>query len=182
MQWLSATTKRAATRGCALAVLEAVPMVHWFIRRQMRSYRGGLSLPQFRALVWVDRQPSASLSVVADHLGSSLPTASRIVAGLVAKGLLAREGCAADRRQLSLRITPRGRAMLREARRATRRQMESVLDGLSQRQRDAVMGAMGSLRDLFGSIDQAAASGCHGGGHNGSADGPHRRGQRRRRM
>jgi DNA-binding MarR family transcriptional regulator len=164
-------------------VLEAVPMVHWFIRRQMRSYRGGLSLPQFRALVWVDRQPSASLSVVAEHLGASLPTASRIVAGLVAKGLLARQGCAADRRQLSLRITARGRAMLQEARRATRRKMEGALEGLSQRQRGMVRAAMRSLRDLFGSTDQAvAAPAPHGGGHNGSADGPHRRGQRRRRM
>ena len=127
MQRLQAATKRIAenspTEQCAAEVLDVLPPVFWFVRRHMRAYREGLSLPQFRSLVRINRQPSASLSSVAEHLGASLPTTSRIVAGLVDKGLITREGSRHDRRQLSLMITPRGKAMLNKATRATRRRL-----------------------------------------------------------
>src|SRR6478672_10120056 len=111
MQSLRVATNSASTPAseCARELLDALPPVTWFIRRTMRSYRKGLSLPQFRALVLIDREPSVSLSVVADHLGVSLPTASRIVGGLVRNGLLARGGSEVDRRVCHLSLTARGR-------------------------------------------------------------------------
>src|SRR6478672_7299944 len=107
MQSLRVATNSASTPAseCARELLDALPPVTWFMRRTMRSYRKGLSLPQFRALVLIDREPAVSLSAVADHLGVSLPTASRTVAGLVRKGLLSREGCRTDRRQCELSPT-----------------------------------------------------------------------------
>src|SRR5580700_10156635 len=102
MQPLRITTDSESGTDCALDLLDAVPPVIWFIRREMRAFRKGLSLPQFRTLSLINRQPAASLSAVADHLGASLPTASRMVQGLVAQGLLARKGCREDRRQLAL--------------------------------------------------------------------------------
>ena len=39
----------------------------------------GLSVPQFRALALLSRNPTASLSMVAEHLGSSQPGASRLI-------------------------------------------------------------------------------------------------------
>ena len=82
----------------------------------MRSHRKGLSLPQFRTLAMVDQQPAASLSAVAAHLGCSLSAASRCVGGLVDRGFLARTGCHADRRQMALTMTARGRAVLQASR------------------------------------------------------------------
>ena len=92
MQSLPLATNRHSAGDCATDLLDSVPPVIWFIRRQMRDHRHGLSLPQLRVLAKVHSQPTASLSAVAEHVGASLPTASRLVNGLVAKGLLARAG------------------------------------------------------------------------------------------
>src|ERR1035437_9005187 len=131
MQSLSPTSKSHSATTCAHLVLDTVPPVIWFIRHHMRAHRKGLSLPQFRALAAVDRDPAVSLSTLADHLGSSLPTASRIVAGLVKKELLSRKGCRNDRRQLALAITPAGRAVLERAWGSTQFEMEKRLARVS---------------------------------------------------
>jgi DNA-binding MarR family transcriptional regulator len=68
-------------------VLDALPPVIWFIRAKLRNHRKGVSLPQFRTLVMVDQQPLTCLSTLAEFLGASLSTASRIAGGLVDKGL-----------------------------------------------------------------------------------------------
>src|SRR5436190_24215904 len=94
--------------GCARAVLDGMPPVMWFIRRQMRRHRtAGLSVPQFRALALLDRFPTASLSLLAEHLGSSQPSASRLVTGLVSRGFVTRKECVDDRRQVALPLTTR---------------------------------------------------------------------------
>jgi DNA-binding MarR family transcriptional regulator len=156
MQRLSEATKRSSAQRCAADVLETAPLVHWFIRTQMRVYRRGLSLPQFRCLMKIGRQPSASLSVVAEHLGASLPTASRIVAGLVDKRLLARQNAVRDRRQVSLVLTPRGQAMLSAARAATQRKMQKELNVLNAKQSAAVVDAMEILKRVFAPLRQQA--------------------------
>jgi len=152
MQRLSVTSKVLSPTHCAARVLESVPLVHWFIRQQMRGHRGRMSLPQFRSLVRVDRMPWASLSTVAQHLGASLPTTSRIVGGLVEKGLLARGGDQADRRRISLVITRRGRAVLQAARHGAQKKMEAELLSLHPQQRAAIVAAMEILAHLFGPL------------------------------
>jgi DNA-binding MarR family transcriptional regulator len=149
MQLLPETIKTASVEECAREVLDGVPPVTWFIRRQMRSHRGGLSLAQFRSLVRVNRYPNASLSMVAEHLGASLPTASRIIAGLVDKKLLERHGCRWDRRQVSLDLTTKGREVLQVARKATQIGMERELANLTPQHRAAVVNAMQILRAVF---------------------------------
>jgi DNA-binding MarR family transcriptional regulator len=157
MQSLSDATKLTPVDECAWELLDAVPPLIWFIRRQMRSQRKGLSVPQFRALARVEKQPSASLSVVADHLGVSLPTASRIVGGLVTKGLVRRTGCPQDRRQLSLIITARGQAVRTAAWRATQDQLAREVQRFTPAQRATVSQAMRILKKTFGSLVRPGA-------------------------
>lgn len=149
MQSLYETTKHSGIEACAREVLDTSPPISWFIRRQMRSHRGGLSLAQFRTLIRVNRPPAASLSAVAEHLGASLPTTSRIVQGLVDKGLLARQGCRWDRRQINLELTPKGREMLTLARRATQESMELEIGKLTNKDRATIVTAMRILRRLL---------------------------------
>ncbi len=108
---------------CAWELLDAVPPLMWHIRRSMRSFRRGLSMPQFRAMVLLANRPDASLSAVADHLALSLPTTSRMVSGLVGKGLLTRQGSTTDRRQVSIGVTAQGRAVLDAAWSGTGREL-----------------------------------------------------------
>jgi DNA-binding MarR family transcriptional regulator len=152
MQSLSLATKRSSAMDCALELLDGGPPLVWHIRRVMRGHRRGLSVPQFRAMVMIANQPCVSLSCVAEHLALSLPTTSRIISGLVNKGFLKRQGCADDRRQVSLGITSRGQAVLTGAWSAAQKSMAQELKQLSPQQRAAITDAMQMVKQVFGSL------------------------------
>jgi DNA-binding MarR family transcriptional regulator len=136
---------------CARDLLDVAPPVVRAIRKMMRGYRlSELSVPQFRAMALLSYSPKASLSTVADFIGSSLPAASRMIDGLVARKLVARQACAKDRRQVSLVLTPKGLGAFRESREATHRQLAEKLKPLSREQRRCVVSAMQWLGELFG--------------------------------
>jgi len=152
MQQLRTTSDGDLNRTCAREVLDAVPPVVWFLRREFRAFRKGLSLTQVRTMSLIQRQPAANLSVVAEFLGVSLPTASRIVQGLVSAGLLTRRGSTADRRQLALVITPEGDALLQTAWDGTQSRLQEQLQNLNPDQQQALAQAMGVLKEIFGAV------------------------------
>jgi DNA-binding MarR family transcriptional regulator len=143
---------------CAAEVFEAVPPVIWYLRRQMRAQRKGLSIPQFRALYLIQAQPAANLSAVAEHLGISLPATSRLIGGLQTRGLVQRRDRKDDRRQLELAITARGAGVLSAARAATLASMREELSGLDNVQRELVVRAMRLLRGVFEPVRAAAGA------------------------
>ena len=148
----------STVRQCAREILETVPLVMRFIRDQVRQRRtAGLSLPQFRTLVFLNRTKNSSLSAVAEHLGLSLPAMSRLVNGLVGHQLVARQTVAMNRRQIALTLTDRGRATLEKVREEIRLHLAGTLKNLPAAEQKAVQRTMRVLRNVFG--DQAAA-GC----------------------
>src|SRR3954451_19931282 len=156
---------------CARAMLDGMPQVMWFIRRQMRQHRTrGMSVPQFRTLVMLDRYPTASLSAVAENLGASLPTASRMVSGLVSKGFVARRAHPTDRRQASLVMTAKGRSALNTARQATQDGVAREIARLSDAERATITRAMGLLTEAFAGTPMPGAENGGGGGGADEAD------------
>jgi DNA-binding MarR family transcriptional regulator len=157
MQQLSDTTKpaRASVEGSAHALVDVALPVNWFVRRHMRGFRQGLSVPQFRALVFVDTQPDASLSALADFVGSSIPTASRLISGLVRRNLVRRQGCTRDRRQVELALTCRGQSVLRTAWTGIQDCVAKELRELSPAQCQLVTSAMDVIRGVFGEVGLA---------------------------
>jgi DNA-binding MarR family transcriptional regulator len=152
MQRLSEATNSASPSVCARAMLDGLPQVMWHIRRHMRNHRQhGLSIPAFRTLVLLDRFPSASLSLIADNLGASLPTASRIVTGLVRKGMVRRAVSSQDRRQVALVLSAKGREGLNFARKQSQDEIAGRLAGLTPGQRGTIVESMRHLIDVFGS-------------------------------
>ncbi len=106
---------------CAQDVLEVVPQVMRAIRTELRRHRAAdLSVPQFRTLAFIDRQADASLSDVAEHIGLTLPSMSKIVDGLVTRKLVTRQTHPTDRRRMTLALTARGQTALESSRAATR--------------------------------------------------------------
>lgn len=143
---------KTVTEKCAQAVLEVVPRVMCSLRAQMRSGRGpSLTVPQFRVLAFISRNPGASLSQAAQHLGVSLPTVSRLVDGLVSRGLVTREVSGADRRCVSLALTAQGRSLLAAARQQTQAYLAQNLEGISNAEQMAILEAMSLLAALFAS-------------------------------
>ncbi len=112
-------------------------------------------MPQFRAMCMIANGSPISLSEVAEQLALSLPTTSRIVTGLVNKGLLKRSDSKQDRRQMSLGITGRGQAVLNIAWSAAQDSMAKELKSFDDEQRITVVEAMRLLKQVFGSLGVA---------------------------
>ena len=135
---------------CARQLLDTAPQVMRFIRTEMRSHRGhDLSVPQFRTLTFINRNPEVSLSHLADHLGLTLPSASKLVDGLVNQKIIARRESKEDRRRLTLALTRNGEDILRIARGATQDHLKNVLCELSAEELSTIIRAMNLLQPLF---------------------------------
>jgi DNA-binding MarR family transcriptional regulator len=135
---------------CAAGVMDTVPLVMRIIRTEMRSHRTpDLSVPQFRALLYVNRHAGASLSDVAEHLGLTLPSVSKLIDKLVARGLITRESAADDRRRMVLTLTPDGQGALRAAAQATETRLADRLAALSPAELTTIIEAMTMLHRVF---------------------------------
>ena len=138
--------------ACAQEILEVVPVVMRTIRAELRRHRAAdLSIPQFRTLAFIDRNVDASLSDVAEHIGLTLPSMSKIVNGLVTRKLVIRQTAREDRRRMTLALTTRGQTALQLSREATRACLAEDLAALSDRQRATIAQAMEILRPVFAS-------------------------------
>ena len=136
--------------ACAQEILEVVPVVMRTIRAELRRHRAAdLSIPQFRTLAFIDRNVDASLSDVAEHIGLTLPSMSKIVNGLVTRKLVIRQTAREDRRRMTLALTTRGQTALQLSREATRACLAEDLAALSDRQRATIAQAMEILRPVF---------------------------------
>ena len=143
---------------CAGRILEVAPAVMRAIRAEMRSHRApDISVSQFRALVFINRREGASLWDLAEHIGLTLPSISKMVDVLVARNLVKREAHPRDRRRLTLALTRRGRAMQKSARAATQRFLAARLATARASDRAVVAQAMAVLRPLFTSGNDADA-------------------------
>lgn len=140
----------ATAQETAVELLDVVPRVMRTLRAQMRSHRtADLSVPEFRTLGFLDHHPGASLSDVADHIGLTLPSMSKLVDKLVDRKLVTREFDTDDRRRVTLGLTGRGRAILEAARAPTQAYLAEALTALSPAERTTVVQAMRVLRPLF---------------------------------
>lgn len=136
----------------ARELLESVPPLMWFVRSHMRKHRAGLSLAQFRTLVRLDQDPEAGVSDVADHVGVSKPTASRVLAGLVIRQLVRREDDPVDRRRVALSLTTKGHAVLLSSRGHAQANLAAELKSFSAIDRQRISAAMGLLQTRFGTV------------------------------
>jgi MarR family transcriptional regulator for hemolysin len=150
MQLLRKSTDPASPAACARAVLDGVPPLMQFIRHVAGARKvPGLSVQQFRALGFLRRRPGDSLSNLAEHLGLSLPTASRMIDALVSRGLVRREPIPQNRRQVQLTLTAAGSKSLEAAVQATLDELEQRLAALDDESRRRIVGAVRDLRRLF---------------------------------
>lgn len=151
MQLLSdASTIEVSADGCARTVVETVPLVMQFIRRQMRAAKSDeLSIAQLRTLYFISTHDRASLSSAAGYIGLSLPAMSRLVDFLVRKNLVTRNACEDDRRHVRLCVTELGQAALDVSLNKTQEMMTREMASLSPGERGTIAQAMETLRQCF---------------------------------
>jgi DNA-binding MarR family transcriptional regulator len=131
--------------------VDTVPLVMQAVRAELRrSPAVALSQQQLRALGYLGRHAEDSLSAVAESLGLGLPTASRLMDGLVRGGYVERQTAPHDRRRARLALTAAGREALEAALRQVQARIEKDLGGLSGEELAMVGQAMGVLCRLYG--------------------------------
>jgi MarR family transcriptional regulator for hemolysin len=136
--------------ACAREMLDAVPSVMRFIRTEMRSHRAlGLSVPQFRSLVFIEKAAGTSLTGVAEHLGLTPPSVCKLIDGLSNRGMVTRGESTGDRRRVTLEITPEGARALAAARGKTQKSLAHLLGALEAEELATVTRAMSALRRVF---------------------------------
>ena len=134
----------------ARKLLEVVPIIMQAIRSEMRSRRSlDLTVPQFRALAFVNRNEGSSLWEVARHMGLTPPSPSRVVDGLIARGLMARNDHPADRRRVRLTVTGQGLTILEASTEGTASYLADKLSGVDADNREVIDKAVETLRAVF---------------------------------
>lgn len=138
------------SRDTAREILEVVPLVMRTVRTEMRERRAhDLSVPQFRTLGFVERHAGTSLSELAEHIGLTLPSMSKLIDGLVERKLVTRQGRSDDRRRITLALTARGCALLESAHESTQASLAERLSALDENERAIVVRALRILHPLF---------------------------------
>ena len=115
----------------------------------MRSGRvAGMSVAQFRLLLFVRRNPGTSLSGLADHLGTTLPAASQLVERSVLAGLVTRVQHPKERRRVELRLTDSGGVALAECDARTRAWLCELLSDRDQAELARLEATLKDLRRI----------------------------------
>jgi DNA-binding MarR family transcriptional regulator len=110
---------------------------------------GGISMPQLRALLAVERSGPVNLSAFAASIDSSLPSASRLVGRLEEAGLIVRGASKRSRREVEIRLTTSGRAALTALRAARRKEIARVLRRLDAASADKLAAALESFASAY---------------------------------
>lgn len=137
--------------ACAQRLIDVVPHVMQGLRESARNQDFvKLSIQEYRVAIAIDHHPSATATVVNEHLGLSKATLSKILVRLVERGLVNRATDEQDRRSQPLTLTEQGRQVLAEAEQATVRMVANRISHLTPEQLQAVILAMNLLALPFG--------------------------------
>jgi len=135
---------------CAARVMETIPLLMRFIRAEMRTHSAvSLSIPQLRSLAFLNRNPGASLSEVAEHLGVTCATASTTIERLVQRDWVQRTDHLQERRRIVLNLTAEGKHLLEQSQEKTRAHIANILESLTPEQVSHVGEGLALLKNVF---------------------------------
>jgi DNA-binding MarR family transcriptional regulator len=97
------------------------------------------STSQVRVLLVLEQHDGINLRTLADSLGTTPPSASRLCDRLETTGFLEREPGAADRREVRLRLSGSGRSFLADLRARREGEVRAVLAAMPSAKREALL-------------------------------------------
>lgn len=140
----------AALEEAALYMVETLPRMFKTVKQRLRS-----ADPAYKELgdsqMWTLRMLAEGKQVtseLAHHFNVTTPTMTRIVDGLVNKGLVERRHDPNDRRRIYLEVTAKGTDSAKKAHEQFRATLAEYLSPLSSQQLADIMRAFAHLRSL----------------------------------
>jgi DNA-binding MarR family transcriptional regulator len=132
----------------AKLLLEVIPRTMRIVRTEIRQIAGGeFTTPQYRLLAKLSREPSTNQEL-ALWMGVSAPSISKMIDKLASRGLVAR-GAGSDRRQISIRATPKGAAQVEEVRGIVQKVFAARLAALPAGKKQELMSGLKVLKEIF---------------------------------
>ncbi|GGO87463.1 MarR family winged helix-turn-helix transcriptional regulator [Wenjunlia tyrosinilytica] len=167
----SAPSPRADEAARAVGSVVELLEVLWERGRDVDSKP--VSASQLRAMFVLEDKEGINLRALAEALGSTPPSVSRLCDRLQAVGYIERAPSASSRRELELRLNDRGRTFLRDLRRRRETELRSVIAAMPSNRRAALVEGLESFRAAAtAAADEAAAA--TSGGAPGAVDEPAR--------
>ncbi len=108
-----------------------------------------LTLSQYRCLQAIAAQGTTLTTRLAWFMGVTMPTMTSRIDGLVERGLVERQPDPHSRRQVLLRLTPAGQALLREYTGVVEGWLLSLLASLGSAQKEQMVAALKDLEHLL---------------------------------
>jgi MarR family transcriptional regulator for hemolysin len=129
--------------------ISVIPRTMHTVRREMRdAARAELGMPQFRVMAHLF--PGAMTNrELAEAIGVSVPTMSRLVERLVKRGFVRRTQDPHDRRQAALALTPAGRRKYVTFQEAAQERISDHLKALNAGERETLLRGLSVLEGLF---------------------------------
>src|SRR3569833_610744 len=120
----------------------------------------GVPVPatQLRVLFVVEQQGAVNLSGLASELGALLSSASRLCDRLEAAGLIVRESGQQSRREIAIRLSPDGEALLERVRQERQEENMKVLAQMPASARRSLLNGLTEFRAAADGGSRAAAS------------------------
>ncbi|GAA2631822.1 MarR family transcriptional regulator [Actinomadura fulvescens] len=118
--------------------------------RSLAAVEETITLPQMRSLVVLSSQGPTKLVTVAGLLGVNPSTAMRMVDRLVAAGLVDRRTSPDNGREVQIRLTEAGRAVVDDVTARRRRELAAVVSRMPADQRHALVKALHAFNEAGG--------------------------------
>jgi DNA-binding MarR family transcriptional regulator len=130
-------------------ILEVVPQTMRSIKTEMRAAaKQELTVPQFRVFNRLSKSVTTN-SELAEWMGVTAPTMSRMVDGLVKRKLVRRLVPEGDRRQVLLELTERGKVTFAEIAGEVREKFAVRIAGLNPDEKRGLESGLRILSELF---------------------------------
>jgi DNA-binding MarR family transcriptional regulator len=141
-----------ADDGVLEAVLGASRALVAIAARSLADAGEEVTLTQYRSLVVLASRGPQSLGALAELLGVTPPTVSRMCDRLVRKQLILRRPDPSDRRQIRVALSVRGRRLVEEVTRRRREEIAQLLVSMSAAEQASVATSLQRLADAAGEV------------------------------
>ena len=134
------------------AVLTASRVLVAVAARSLVAAEEQVSLAQYRALVVLASRGPQRLADLAEALGVSPSTATRVCDRLVAKRLIRRHRAHNDRREIRVELSEAGRSLVADVTRRRRREIHRLVAAIPAEIRAQVVSALRALAEAAGEV------------------------------
>ncbi len=147
---MNASPNPTSLQLCAARVMDVIPAVMRCIHTEVRQQTSTcLTIPQLRALAFLQDNEGSSLAVLAEHLGVTSASTSTMVDRLVQKEFVTRSEHPKLRRQVVLCLTTAGEEHLQQVRQLTCDRLADKLADLPTEQLSNLINGLEELSQIF---------------------------------